>query len=121
MLGIFDSSFGHPPQNLENSSHGFYLLLITLFLISWKECICIPVWLRVFFFFHTTPFLAGKVSNHNQSSIPHNEEVNEGDEWAMELDLRTCEKEKRTLHWFVRGKQQRVFIKGVPDRLEFIV
>ena len=39
----------------------------------------------------------------------------------MEADLRRREKEKRTLHWFVRGKQQRVFIKGVPDRVEFAV
>ena len=37
----------------------------------------------------------------------------------MEVDLRSEEKEKRTLHWFVRGKQQKVFIKGVPDRVEF--
>ena len=39
----------------------------------------------------------------------------------MEVDLRSREKEKRTLHWFVNGKQQRVFIKGVPDRVEFAV
>ena len=45
--------------------------------------------------------------------------MREGDEWSMEVDLRSREKEKRTLHWFVRGKQQKVFIKGVPDRVEF--
>ena len=47
------------------------------------------------------------------------EEVNEGDLWEMEVDLRSREKEKRTLHWFVRGKQQEGFFKGVPDRVEF--
>ena len=35
------------------------------------------------------------------------------------MDLRSREKEKRTLHWFVNGKQQKGFIKGVPDRVEF--
>ena len=55
-------------------------------------------------------------SGHNRGK---NEEVNEGDEWSMEVDLRSEEKEKRTLHWFVRGKQQKGFIKGVPDRVEF--
>ena len=45
--------------------------------------------------------------------------MNEGDEWSMEVDLRSREKEKRTLHWFVNGKPQRVFIKGVPDRVAF--
>ena len=47
------------------------------------------------------------------------EGVNEGDVWEMEVDLRSREKEKRTLHFFVRGKQLKVFFKGVPDRVEF--
>ena len=37
------------------------------------------------------------------------------------MDLRSEEKEKRTLHWFVNGRQQNGFIKGVPDRVEFVV
>ena len=47
------------------------------------------------------------------------ERVNVGDLWEMEVDLRSEEKEKRTLHWFVRGKQQKGFIKGVPDKVQF--
>ena len=47
------------------------------------------------------------------------EGVNLGDVWEMEVDLRSREKEKRTLHFFVRGKQQKGFFKGVPDRVEF--
>ena len=42
-----------------------------------------------------------------------------GDEWSMEVDLQSEERSKRTLHFFVRGKQQKGFIKGVPDRVEF--
>ena len=49
------------------------------------------------------------------------ESVHEGDLWEMEVDLRSEEKEKRTLHFFVGGKQQKVFFKGVPDRVEFAV
>ena len=45
--------------------------------------------------------------------------MKDGDEWSMEVDLRSEEKEKRTLHWFVNGIQQKVFITGVPDRVEF--
>ena len=48
-----------------------------------------------------------------------NESVNEGDVWEMEVDMRSREKEKRTLHFFVRGKQQKGFFKGVPDRVKF--
>ena len=51
--------------------------------------------------------------------IYRQEGVKEGDVWSMEVDLRSREKEKRTLHWFVAGKQQKGFIKGVPDRVEF--
>ena len=36
----------------------------------------------------------------------------------MEVDLRSREKEKRTLRFFVRGEQQNSLIKGVPDRVE---
>ena len=61
----------------------------------------------------------GRMSNHNYNKFSTNESVNEGDEWSMEVDLRSEEKEKRTLHWFVRGKQQKGFIKGVPERVEF--
>ena len=35
------------------------------------------------------------------------------------MDLRSVEKEKRTLRWFVRGKQQKGFFKGLTDRVEF--
>ena len=61
----------------------------------------------------------GWTVNHDEGNSYQNDSVNEGDEWSMEVDLRSEEKEKRTLHWFVNGKQQKGFIKGVPDRVEF--
>ena len=51
--------------------------------------------------------------NQFDTFVGKNEEVNEGDLWEMEV-VRSREKEKRTLH---RGKQQKGFIKGVPDNL----
>ena len=61
----------------------------------------------------------GRIWNHNGGYRTTVEEVNSGDLWEMEVDLRSREKEKRTLHFFVEGKQQKVFFKGVPDRVEF--
>ena len=61
----------------------------------------------------------GDIRNHNCDTMTTVEEVNEGDLWEMEVDLRSREKEKRTLYFFVRGKQQKGFFKGVPDRVEF--
>ena len=69
--------------------------------------------------FHSLSLIVGGVSNQSANSVGDNESVKEGDEWSMEVDVRSEEKEKRTLHWFVRGEQQKVFIKGVPDRVEF--
>ena len=63
--------------------------------------------------------LDGEIINHNNISVASGAEVNEGDEWSMEVDLQSREKEKRTLHWFVNGERQKGFIKGVPDRVEF--
>ena len=61
----------------------------------------------------------GRIYDHCCEEVTTVEEVYEGDLWEMEVDLRSREKEKRTLHFFVRGKQQKGFIKGVPNRVEF--
>ena len=60
----------------------------------------------------------GVISNQNKLET-RVEGVNVGDLWEMEVDLRSEEKQKRTLHFFVRGKQQKRFFNGVPDRVEF--
>ena len=61
----------------------------------------------------------GKLWNHAFTQIAKNEPLAPEDEWSMEVDLRSAEKEKRTLHWFVNGEQQKGFIKGVPEEVEF--
>ena len=45
----------------------------------------------------------GRVWNHNYDCMTRVEEVNIGDLWEMEVDPRSREKEKRTLHFFMRG------------------
>ena len=70
--------------------------------------------------FYSFSLIVGEVQNQSPfNRVGSNEEVKDGDEWSMEVDLRSEEKEKRTLHWFVNGKQQNVFITGLPDRVEF--
>ena len=61
----------------------------------------------------------GYIHNRNNNIVTSVEGVYEGDMWEMEVDLRSREKEKRTLHFFVRGNQQKGFVYGVPDRVEF--
>ena len=39
----------------------------------------------------------------------------------MEVNLTSQDPSQRTLHWFVNGEQQKTFITGVPDRVEFAV
>ena len=63
----------------------------------------------------------GAVFDNSNRFLHANDSVNEGEEWGMEVDLRSQEKEKRTIHWFVGGRQQKVFITGVPDRVQFAV
>ena len=36
----------------------------------------------------------------------------------MEADLRSGEKEKRTLHFFVNGKLEKIFFYNVPERVK---
>ena len=61
----------------------------------------------------------GKVWHHNAQPVVTNDSLVEEDEWTMEVDLRSGEKEKRTVHWFVNDEQQTGFIKGVPAEVEF--
>ena len=56
-----------------------------------------------------------------QSQLKQNTAVSVGDEWEMEVDLRSDEKEKRTVHWFVKGQQQKYFIRNVPSHVEIAV
>ena len=37
----------------------------------------------------------------------------------MEVDLRSEESEKRTLHWFVNGKTQKLFFRKLPSNVQF--
>ena len=66
-------------------------------------------------------FIEGRVDNKTNYGQGTNAKVNPGDEWSMEVDLRSKNKEERTLHWFVRGKQENVFIKGLPEKVQFCV
>ena len=63
--------------------------------------------------------IAGSIWDHEYNTLTSAEEVKSGDLWEMEVDLRSREEEERTLHWFVNGKQQKGFIYGVPERVEF--
>ena len=53
------------------------------------------------------------------SSVGKNEEVKGGSEVWMEADLRSEERRKRTLHWFVDGRQQRIFLSNLPPTIQF--
>ena len=37
----------------------------------------------------------------------------------MEADLRSEERSKRTLHWFVDGRQQTIFLSNLPATIQF--
>ena len=47
------------------------------------------------------------------------EEVRKGSEVWIEADLRSEERSKRTLHWFVDGRQQTVYLYNVPANIQF--
>ncbi|KAA6376479.1 MAG: hypothetical protein EZS28_027994, partial [Streblomastix strix] len=52
--------------------------------------------------------------------IDGNSKFKEGDEVAAEINM-TVEREKRTLHFFVKGQQQPISFIGLPDRVKFCV
>ena len=134
-LGLFDSSLAYPHnQDLHTSHTGLFLLPIFCLFISYQESKCIQVWLihvcsmhalyviaSTLFFFYSHSLIDGYLNDDHPINphYPQNQQVNVGDVWQMEVDLRSRQREKRTLHWFVRGEQQKAFITGAPDRVQF--
>ena len=64
-------------------------------------------------------FEGGNVRNLGSSNVGTNESITNGSEVWMEVDLRSGESEKRTLHWIVDGKTQKVFFKQLPSNVQF--
>ena len=64
-------------------------------------------------------FEDGTVLNLTGSNVGRNEAISNGAEVWMEVDLRSRESEKRTLHWFVNGRTQKVFFKQLPSNVQF--
>ena len=123
-LGLINSSLGYSLQgDMINDGQGLSLLYcidLTLPFLHLNRIRNVSWFISYYYFIHPSPSpVAGTVWDHNNYIITDLEEVNEGDEWSMEVDLRSREKEKRTLHFFVRGEQQKGFIKGVPNIVEF--
>ena len=44
-----------------------------------------------------------------------------GSEVIMEVDMRSSEAEKRTLHFFINGTQQNVYFNKLPSQVKFAV
>ena len=59
--------------------------------------------------------------NHTaRDSVGDCEEVKEGDAVMMEVDLRG-EGRERTLHFFISGRQQKIYFYNLPSMVEFCV
>ena len=130
MLGFLEVVGSAPSEFSSWTRTGLCTCYISCLFIQYKEWICGRVWFWDVYCFHfiTTwfplssilyPHIAGDVYDHTVNRVTINESVNEGDEWSMEVDLQSREKEKRTLHWFVRGKQQKGSINRLPDNVQF--
>ena len=68
---------------------------------------------------HFTTFPGDAVYVPANNSVGKNEEVRDGSEVWMEADLRSEERSKRTLHWFVDGRQQKIFLSNLPAAIQF--
>ena len=66
------------------------------------------------------PFIDGDIWDHTDNKVGDCEEVKEGDSVMMEVDLRG-EGRERTLHFFISGRQQKIFFYNLPSTVEFCV
>ena len=91
----------HVSLHLRCMHLGWYISLLSLILIS-------------------LPYIDGDTRNHTRSKGGDWEEVNEGDIMMMEVDLRG-EGRERTLHFFISGRQQKIYFYNLPAVVEFCV
>ena len=68
----------------------------------------------------TPPFTDGDTRNHASNKVGKCEEVKDGDDVMMEVDLRG-EGRERTLHFFIEGRQQKIYFYNLPSTVEFCV
>ena len=47
--------------------------------------------------------------------------VKQGDTVGMEIDLRSITGLQRTLHWFINGIQQKVFLFNLPAKIKMCI
>ena len=62
----------------------------------------------------------GETYHHALTKVGDCEKVNPGDRVMMEVDLRGGGRE-RTLHFFIEGRQQKIFFYNLPSTVEFCV
>lgn len=55
--------------------------------------------------------------DHNKTG--NLEDIYDGDCFAIELDLRSNESEKRTAHFYVNNSQQKILFYGLPSTVHF--
>ena len=59
---------------------------------------------------------SARVYNSTGESFGENDRAEEGAIVVMEVDMNA-----KTLHWFVDGKQQKIFITQLPPKVQFAV
>ena len=79
----------------------WYISLLSLILISFS-------------------FIDGDTLNHTKITVGKCEGVKSGETVMMELDLRG-EGRERTLHFFISGRQQKIYFHTLPSTVEFCV
>lgn len=65
------------------------------------------------------------VYNKNYCEVGHvdkeTKEIKKGDKITMEVDLRSSESNRRTLHFFINDVHQKLFFSRLPKNVNFAV
>ena len=124
VCGLIDSSLGYPKTDRSIADIGISPLLLSSFSLSSSPS---PQVLTIVFmvWYCPSPLLINSlldswVNNQGGRSVGWNgnPKPKEGDEVWREADLRSGEKKKRTLHFFVNGKLEKIFFYNVPERVK---
>lgn len=94
-------------------------MLYCYFIFKKNVCL-IYVYIHIFFYNFYCIFIKLTVSDKNGIDVGESDEIpKKEDEITLEVDLRTKERKKRLLHFFINDKQQKIFFFNLPDYVRF--
>ena len=125
---VFDSSSGFPPNESDFDSSSMFLFVILSLLplqmyqqLNSYSAVCILTFIHYLSpFFHFLSVSGSRMARTSEQFLGFLEDTKEGDRIGVEVNVKSDDRKKRTVHIFINGTQQKIFIENVPPSVAIL-